>query len=294
MTAFDGVPGPIPVAAVEASTIVLADTPCRKCQYNLRGLSTDGRCPECATPVGLSTRGDLLRYSDPAWVGTLRAGVMCMLWAIAVSIGGGILRSVLTGMTGSRVVATLLPLAGTALSLLGAWLLTTPDPSGLGEDRYGTSRKLIRVTLAFGVAAALVQFAQQAMNAPPTLGLAFGLVGGAATLVGLVGTFATLNYLAKLAQRLPDDALAARARMLMYGYGIPLAALAVIGLAMVVAFRFAGRTPAGLMGLGCAAAACGVVWIVFGIMYLVMLIRFASAFGEQAARARATWAVGTA
>jgi hypothetical protein len=294
MTAFEGVPGPIPVVAVEVPAVVLADTPCRKCQYNLRGLSTDGRCPECGTAVGLSIRGDLLRYSDPAWVATLRAGVRCMLWAIVISIGGAVLGRVVTGMTGSRVIAAILPLGGTALSLVGAWLLTTPDPSGLGEDKYGTSRKLIRVTLAVSILSELVQFARTAMNAPPTLGLVFSLVGAVATLIGLVGTFATLNYLSKLARRLPDEGLAARARMLTYGYGIPLAAMAVIGLAMILAFRFGGRPTAGLMGLGCAAALCGVVWIVFGVMYLVMLVRFANAFGEQAARARATWAAGTA
>jgi hypothetical protein len=45
-----------------------ADIPCRKCGYNLRGLAVDGRCPECATPVGVSINGELLRYSDPTFV----------------------------------------------------------------------------------------------------------------------------------------------------------------------------------------------------------------------------------
>src|SRR5262245_50051536 len=53
---------------------VAADTPCRKCNYNLRGLDPDSRCPECGTPVGLSLKGDLLRYSHPQWLGTIRRG----------------------------------------------------------------------------------------------------------------------------------------------------------------------------------------------------------------------------
>ena len=31
------------------------DLACRRCGYNLRGLSTDGACPECGTAVGQST-----------------------------------------------------------------------------------------------------------------------------------------------------------------------------------------------------------------------------------------------
>ena len=37
------------------------DFQCRTCGYNLRGLDTDGRCPECTTAVGRSVHGDLTR-----------------------------------------------------------------------------------------------------------------------------------------------------------------------------------------------------------------------------------------
>ena len=53
---------------------VEGDIPCRKCSYNLRGLPLDGRCPECGTPVGVSVNGELLRYSDPEFIQTLRRG----------------------------------------------------------------------------------------------------------------------------------------------------------------------------------------------------------------------------
>ena len=41
------------------------DLACVACSYNLRGLSPDGACPECGTTVERSTRGNLLRFSDP-------------------------------------------------------------------------------------------------------------------------------------------------------------------------------------------------------------------------------------
>src|SRR5688500_20183649 len=47
------------------------DLPCRKCGYNLRGLTPAMRCPECGTAVGYSLQGDLLRFCDPGWVDTL-------------------------------------------------------------------------------------------------------------------------------------------------------------------------------------------------------------------------------
>jgi hypothetical protein len=36
---------------INAPAYITHDLPCLKCQYNLRTLSPDGRCPECGTPV---------------------------------------------------------------------------------------------------------------------------------------------------------------------------------------------------------------------------------------------------
>ena len=47
---------------------------CRRCLYNLRGLTLDGNCPECNTPVNFSIQKDHLQFSNPAWVNKLRSG----------------------------------------------------------------------------------------------------------------------------------------------------------------------------------------------------------------------------
>ena len=49
---------------LDAEGRVDEDITCRKCGYNLRGLPTDGACPECGSAVGHSTHGDLLRFCD--------------------------------------------------------------------------------------------------------------------------------------------------------------------------------------------------------------------------------------
>ena len=53
---------------------LLEDLLCNHCGYNLRGLLSEGRCPECGTEVARSLRGDLLVAADPAWLERLIRG----------------------------------------------------------------------------------------------------------------------------------------------------------------------------------------------------------------------------
>src|ERR1041385_4800198 len=101
-------------AAGDAPRPVEKDLACRKCGYNLRGLMTDGRCPECGTAVGLSVMGDLLRFSDPNWVDTLGRGVKLIIAGVAVLILGGVL---------SVAAAMVLGPAPLVVVVLGGWIL---------------------------------------------------------------------------------------------------------------------------------------------------------------------------
>ena len=69
--------------AIDEDGRIIGDVTCRGCGYNLRGLTPDGVCPECAIAIGRSVKGDLLQYCDPAWVDRLARG---MLWVIAGTI----------------------------------------------------------------------------------------------------------------------------------------------------------------------------------------------------------------
>src|SRR5688500_6889706 len=93
--AVGSVPSPAAAAVVDASGVVAADVPCRRCSYNVRGLSVYGRCPECGTPVGVSVHGDLLRFSDPRWLQRLAQGATLLFWGIILAIAVGIVAGML-------------------------------------------------------------------------------------------------------------------------------------------------------------------------------------------------------
>lgn len=286
------IPPSFPIAFDENATIT-TDIPCRKCGYNLRGLTHTGRCPECGTPVGLSTVGDLLRYSDPAWLLKLRDGMSFILWgilvAIIVSIAGAALRAALGAGDGLQewvgVIAGL-------LGVYGAWLLTEPDPSGLGEAQYATSRKLVRVALLVGLAGNVMSAIAATIPVPGAVRFGVGLLVMGASLFGVVGEFAKFIYLEKLALRVPDDALAARARLLRWGYGLTLAALVVVGILAMILARVGGPTQGGRGGmaaLGCFGGIVGIAFLVFGIMTLLFYFRMRRTLIAQEAAARAVW-----
>jgi len=130
------------------------DVVCRKCGYNLRGLPQNGHCPECGTPIGVSLHGYLLRFSDPRWLLTLRTGINAILVSVGIALLAAIVQAFSRGRGG--VLHTLVSWAGSIVALAGVWLLTMPDPNGLGEQEYGNARKLARVGAIAGLAGSLL------------------------------------------------------------------------------------------------------------------------------------------
>lgn len=295
-------PPPIPVdpslvtGVTDAQGVVTADLPCRKCSYNLRGLTLEGRCPECGAAVGLSVAGDLLRFSNPQWVRTLQRGVRLIIWGVAVIVIGiglaGVLAATVTPTIG--LVALVAPLIGYLLSLVGTWWLTEPDPSGLGEDQYGTSRRLIRITLLMSVADALLAVVQGTVTIPPVVAMALLFLSVVFGIASIVNSVAQLQYLKKLALRIPDLALAGRAHFLMYALSIGLGLFVILGLFVDIAERFGGvPAPPGtaaVIALGCGTGIIGLATLVFAVMFLFLLARMGRRFGEEAQLAEATWA----
>lgn len=314
------------MATVIAVGRVADDVPCRKCGYNLRGLGADGRCPECGAPVAVSLVGSLLRYSSPQWLRTLSRGAVLIICGFLVVVGTSFFVGVARSLRFISAVALLraLGLVGHIVAFIGCWLITEPDPSGVGEDLYGTYRRLIRVLLAVAIVDTAVT-----MSSPTTfldssqmlMVKSFRIVAG---LAAVVGYFAQLQYFGKLAERIPDFSLVRRARFLRItlpsSYLVYTLGSAVLMIVIATQRTAAGRTlaafqaaatqraavaqagspvpppvlPTGamgsLIGAGCFMAIIGLVFLVFAVMYVFLINGMRTRFNAQAVLATQAWA----
>jgi hypothetical protein len=111
------------------------DLPCRSCGYNLRTLATSAVCPECATPIAASLRSELLREADPNWLWHMHSGCKLLYWGI----WGTWFSYVFSRAFRLALIGTF-AIPAAAAEAVGTWMLATPDPSGIGEERYGQPR----------------------------------------------------------------------------------------------------------------------------------------------------------
>ena len=282
------------------SGALIVDTPCRKCAYNLRGLTAGGRCPECGSAVGLSIVGDLMRFSDPSWVDRLALGCLLILWGMLTALVGTVLGVVMS--TVAPVLGGIVQLAGSAIGLWGAWLLTSPDPSGIGEQEYGKARRITRAALLAGLVGAALTILVTATPMLPAIALIFGVLTIVFALVSIVGEFYKLVYLERLSTRIPNVVLAEKARAIRRGFVISYSAIVVCSALMGLLAGMGAIGPGGLGGrgaggagflalpLGCVMVVAGIALLVYSIRLLVLYFALRRALREQALIARQTWA----
>jgi hypothetical protein len=242
----------IPLPPIPLPQVVLNDLPCRTCGYNLRTLSVEKICPECATPVAASLKGDLLSGCDPDWLAELGRGGRLLIVSYILSwvmYGYGM------GMVPRTGIQLIVTAAIFLLRLAGVWMLTLPDPSGLGEIQYGRPRTIARwLVVAEIVAKGLTMMGMKMMVDPNVYELL--LLGHAvAQFCGIAATMFLLVYLSRLALRIPNPALQSNARRVAIAVGI-VGAIGVIfsevilPLATVPMVRFQLRTVSSLVNIG--------------------------------------------
>lgn len=199
---------------------------CRRCGYELKGLPMKGQCPECALPVARSLRGNLLEYSDPAYLGRLASGALLVELAIlgfcAVPIGG-IAALVIGGavsISGSAIdaigaLAALVSVVASIFGLLGLFVLTSRDPAFVGPDESDRSRLATRwatvvCAASWACAATVSMLPTVAAFAPAKFSVLMSLSSLTAVTALSVQIIASLFYLRHLAARFPDSALQAQ------------------------------------------------------------------------------------
>ncbi|MCO6435825.1 MAG: hypothetical protein J5J06_01910 [Phycisphaerae bacterium] len=189
---------------IDPNLTVARDVPCRRCGYNLRGLSPAGRCPECAAPVIVALQPDILAFADPRWLDTLACGQRLF--------GRGTWSYLFLSLVFSRFKAVLPPgvytlLATMVLALLlfvilrGIWLILAPPPAEFTTGgRWSDPRHIARTALVVaGVVLAVNPVVWQWLGTSAVILLQSLL--GPAGVVGLVGLMAMSRYVEHLCHR---------------------------------------------------------------------------------------------
>lgn len=202
---------------------------CRGCGYDIRGLSSDGVCPECGFPVQRSLGSDHLHNSSPEYVTKLDRGVtitfgvvaaMIIFWAISmISLVSYMIAT--SGGAPARWVEFVLEGASSVLSLAliyGWWLLSEPDPAFTGRADGSKARRIVRVMLFVAAGTNLISLTLAVVPESQATEILAAVVGVLAFGVFATRYFAEILYLQWLAGRIPDwDAHKSSKRLLWLG-----------------------------------------------------------------------------
>jgi len=200
------------------------------CGYVLRGLPTNGACPECGTVISRSQEGDRLAAADPTWLRTITRGqrllaigmVVAAIGIVAILVtaagfvlliafwseGPSILEDSFT--TALRVLFLSIPI-GMCLALVGVFFVTAQEGRDMGRELAWSERNLARWGMVGAVATCLTVFSIQFLRAPGMLWTSLELLFRSVFIVLLtVAAVALLRRLESLVRRIPDDQLAKR------------------------------------------------------------------------------------
>ncbi len=290
-------------AADEAPFEITEDTVCVSCEYNLRGLGSDSRCPECGTSIGRSLRGDLLRFADPNYVRKLAGGIRLVLWSITISIllAIGLMAYGIANGPAALASMTLAMFALNCLTacgiLAGAWLVTTPDPNKIDADKTFTARKIIRLFVLcqlpcnlFNIVWTLATGAAPAPSFSTGAGVILLILTIPYVVLSVIHYFAHFTYFRSMARRIPDPTLEKNTHHLMWG-GVFVGGLMIVMFVLTVVTAATAK-PSANPGPGSIVFSCaGSVGSLICFFWWVRVMRkYRNHFAAQAVLAEETWA----
>lgn len=214
-----------------AATLI-DDVPCAKCDYNLRGLTAVGRCPECGEPIDSSIRRNRLLFANPKWLATIARGQAIIFAAItAIPIAPVVIAMVAGALApqgntdGFQFTMVLLMFVSGAVVTggiaIGVFLSTRREPAFEPPQSLSVIRWIARVCAAvgvFGVIASANVSVSLTGDGPPRSGLVAnaGWLKPITLAACLIGCTVLLLYLRKLAERIPNEKLLRTTRQLTW------------------------------------------------------------------------------
>lgn len=174
--------------APQAPSPVVGDHPtpdgrfCIRCAYTLTGLSWDGLCPECSTPIALSVREPALADADRTYISKIRSGLSLVLSGTMVILfffGARVIYGTALHTFGAapgplavEIAAQCFGLLVLFVVMLGYWKFTEPDPGQVAIEVTSSARSWIRRAavgvIVLSIAVFAIELTQAVTKPPPT------------------------------------------------------------------------------------------------------------------------------
>jgi len=247
------------------SGAVPIDLPCRKCGYNLRAQSLEGRCPECGDTVNASVSGALVNYADRTWLAGVAEALQGLLVMIIVTAAARLSALMLMNVGIIIVMMVVIPAEVVQIDKI---LRVIRAPA---DERFPRLNRQNRSAIAFCFVISLIgsvvisAMPWLAMNT--RLGASFGnaLAGliGLTTMAWLGGWSLLFRYFAALAAAIPHVSTERNCKT----YQIA----TLVGVALVVMMILGAGSPSMVMAVVAVVTFVGI--LVMGVLILGMLIR---------------------
>lgn len=208
------------------SEVINHDLLCVHCRYNLRGLTSDGDCPECGHPLADSLRGDRLCFADRRWLRRMAWGARLTFFGVLLSMFRVQIR--VENLLDALLWTVLLIPA--AVLVAGFVLVTSSDPRRAVAEPMLAPRRRARW---LGAAVLLLAVASEFVvnRAVPTANPSSSWMIDGIVLLAAIWIWSLSDYGSELARRVPDPGLARQTRICGLGCAGCLFVMTCLGIA---------------------------------------------------------------